>query len=342
MSFANTKTAHNSLMNWSSLIPGWIGNIYHVNIADERWLSWAGIPFQQPTPRGLRTSWSISMNNGGSGYNSNSCPGANCCPRPFMVSAWGQSQPNGANWYDGFDPSIGSIFISSGSLAGTYQFKGYPPYAGGSFSSPDYSVPVLNVLFTDESDSPMVCNNPLNFNEFGTAQIYYDVNRVGVSTPKFSLVAANQLEPTPPFESDYNYWLQIWNTVSLNNGSVANFAYPTKPVNYSNWGSGTKMVFKHQALSVLAAISSGNMDQYLQPNGQPYALNGLWSAGTAPIISGTVGLIPSKCSIANLTELETYNPYWNSGFGALDQYGWGTNVSFPVINYSLQIGRAHV
>ena len=342
MSFANTKTAHNAMMTWTANMPGWTGNIYHINMSDERWVSWAGIPFQQPTPRGLKDGWSISFTNNGNGYTSSSCPGANCCPRPIQVTAWGQSGAsgwgNGANWYDGWDPAVGNLYISSGSLAGTYQFRGYPPYAGGSFTAPDYSIPVLNVLFTDESDSPL-WNAATGGNEFGTTQIYYDVDRIGVSAPSWAAVASNQAEPTPPFINDYNYYMQVWNTLTLNNGSIANFVYPTKPVNYSAWGSGTKMVFKHQALSVLAAISSGNMDDYIDGStGLPYPQDGLWSAGTAPRMAsagGASGSIPGICSIANLTQLETQNVYWDAGFGGLDQYGFGANVEFPVINFTL-------
>ena len=343
MSFLNAKTAHNSMMDWTALIPDWTGNIYHINIADERWVSWAGIPFQQPTPRGLRDTWSGSFDNNGNGYTSSSCPGANCCPRFIQLTAWGQSDPggygNGANWYDSWDPSVGNLYISSGSLAGTYQFRGYPPYAGGSFITPDYSIPVLNVLFTDESDSSMVCNNPLNCNEFGTVQIYYDVIRTSNAVPTWAATEANQPEPTPPFKSDYDYYMQIWNALTLNNGSIANFVYPTKPVNYTSWGSGTRQIFKHQALSVLAAISSGNMDDYINGStGQPYAQDGLWSAGTTPRRSsqgGANGSVPGLCSIADLTQLETSNVYWDAGYGGLDQYGFGYNVEFPVINQLL-------
>ena len=345
MSLANSKTAHNSIMAWTNSIPNWTGNIYHVNMADERWLNWAGIPFQQPTPRGLRATSSISMDNNGLGYSSSSYPAANYCPRPLLLTAWGQSQPNGANWYDGFDPAIGNIYISSGSLstaggaAGTYQFRGYPPYAGGSFTAPDYSVPVLNVLFTDESDSQFTGSNPLNYNEFGNTQIYYDVDRVSNDTPSFTAVSSLQPEPTPPFISDYNYYMGVWNSIVANSGSIANFVYPTKPVNYSYWGSGTVMVFKHQALSVLAAISSGNKNNFIDSStGLLGIQDGLFSAGTAPRMAsagGTLGGTPGLCSIANLTQLETSNPYWDSGFGGLDQYGFGCNVSFPVINASL-------
>ena len=344
MSFGNTKIAHNTIMDWSATIPDWTGNIYHINMSDERWVSWAGIPYQQPTPRGLKNYTPVSLNNNGAGYSSSSCPGANCCPRSFQVTAWGQSgisgYGNGANWYDGWDPAIGNIYISSGSLAGTYQFRGYPPYAGGSFVSPDYSIPVLNVLFTDESDSPKN-NAATGGNEFGNTEIYYDANRTspGPAEPTWAATHPNVQEPTPPFVNDYNYWIGIWNTISINSGSVANFVYPTKPTNYFSWGSGTRMVFKHQALSVLAAISSGNMNNYIDGStGLPYPQDGLWSAGTAPRMSsagGASGSVPGICSIANLTQLETSNVYWDSGFGGLDQYGFGCNVEFPVINYAL-------
>lgn len=336
MSFGNTKIAHNAMMDWTATIPDWTGNIYHINMSDERWVSWAGIPYQQPTPRGLKDWTPASLNNNGAGYNSSTCTPSNqgnCIPRIFQVTAWGQSGAagygNGANWYDGWDPAMGNIYISSGSLAGTYQFRGYPPYAGGSFVAPDYSIPVLNVLFTDESDFKHNNVVAVGGNEFGNTQIYYQVDRISNPEPTWAATgAAGVVEPTQPFTNDYNYWIGIWNAISLNNGSVANFVYPTKPNNYYSWGSGTRMVFKHQALSVLAAISSGNQT----------IPDGTWLPGTAPRMAsagGASGSVPGICSIANLTQLETSNVYWAAGFGGLDQYGFGYNVEFPVINQLL-------
>ena len=343
MSFTNTTTAHDAIMQWTTTIPGWTGKIYHTPINNERWLGWAGIPFQQPTSYGLRTQAGINIyspNGVSGGWNANL--GGSSFPRWLKVIAWGQSQPNGAYWFDNMDPSafptgFNVSTAGNGINTGLYSFRGFPPYAGGSFTSPDYSVPVLNVIFADESDG-WPSGPQWAYNELGNTGIYYDVNRVASDTPSFTAVAANQIEPTAPFQNDYNRWVSIWNDVQTNNGSVATFVYPTKPVNYSSWGSGTKMVFKHMALSVLATISSGNMDQYINPGtGQPYALNGLWSAGTAPRMSsagGASGSVPGLCSIANLTELETTNPYWDAGYGGLDQMGFGTNVEFPTYTFT--------
>ena len=192
--------------------------------------------------------------------------------------------------------------------------EGYPPYAGGSTTSPDYTVPVLNVIFADESDSTLT-NSTINGNEDDNTAIYYDVNRVSANAPTWAATANNAAgnEPTQYFQNDYNRWISIWNTIQANGGTVASFVYPTKPVNYANWGSGTKMVFKHMALSVLASISSGNMNQYIDPGTTlPYPLDGLWSAGTAPRMSsfgGTIGGTPGLCSIANLTQPETQRLY---------------------------------
>lgn len=338
MSFSNTVTAHNAIMQWTTTIPGWSGNIYHTPMSNERWLGWAGIPYHQPTSYGLRDSSSHSPQGPtGTGW------GANNIIRSYEVIAWGQSQSTGAYWYDAFDPAFGPIILnqttSNGTPAGTYNFRGYPPYAGGSTTSPDYTVPVLNVIFADESDSTLT-NSTINGNEDDNTAIYYDVNRVSANAPTWAATANNAAgnEPTQYFQNDYNRWISIWNTIQANGGTVASFVYPTKPVNYANWGSGTKMVFKHMALSVLASISSGNMNQYIDPGTTlPYPLDGLWSAGTAPRMSsfgGTIGGTPGLCSIANLTQLETQNVYWDSGFGGLDQYGFGTNIEFPTYTYT--------
>ena len=117
-------------------------------MSNERWLGWAGIPYHQPTSYGLRDSSSHSPQGPtGTGW------GANNIIRSYEVIAWGQSQSTGAYWYDAFDPAFGPIILnqttSNGTPAGTYNFRGYPPYAGGSTTSPDYTVPVLNVIFAD-------------------------------------------------------------------------------------------------------------------------------------------------------------------------------------------------
>ena len=249
MSFTNTTTAHDAIMQWTTTIPGWTGKIYHTPINNERWLGWAGIPFQQPTSYGLRTQAGINIyspNGVSGGWNANL--GGSSFPRWLKVIAWGQSQPNGAYWFDNMDPSafptgFNVSTAGNGINTGLYSFRGFPPYAGGSFTSPDYSVPVLNVIFADESDG-WPSGPQWAYNELGNTGIYYDVNRVASDTPSFTAVAANQIEPTAPFQNDYNRWVSIWNDVQTNNGSVATFVYPTKPVNYSSWGSGTKMVLQ--------------------------------------------------------------------------------------------------
>ena len=145
-------------------------------------------------------------------------------------------------------------------------------------------------------------------------------------------------EPSQQYKDDYTRYMNVWNTIQLASGTISSFVYPTKPVNYSHWGSGTVSVFKYQALSIVAAIDSGNK----------VPEDGTWSGGTAPRRAGQGGVasctnstcatlaMPPLCSICDLTQLETSNVYWNGltpTWGGLDKFGWGYNASFPQLTW---------
>ena len=132
--------------------------------------------------------------------------------------------------------------------------------------------------------------------------------------------------------------MSVWNTIQGAGGSISSFVYPTKPVNYSSWGTGTVTIFKYQALSIVAAIDSGNQ---VPPDGT-------WSGGTAPRRASQGGVaactnsscatlaMPPLCIIADLTQLETSNVYWNGltpTWGGLDRFNWGYNASFPLLTW---------
>ena len=297
MSLSNAQVAHNSIEQWAAQMPGYVGTIRHINIADERWVSWATIPYQQPTPKGLRCGYPATP-----------------IRRPQELRAWSQLQPSANRWYDSFDPGCNPSFVVNGV---THSFVGYPPLI-----NPNKNV--LNVLFTDESDSHYP--NP----------VYYDVNRTFTTAPEWDMNP--DPEPSPQFKDDYTRYMSVWNNVQSAAGTIASFVYPTKPVNYNLWGSGTVSVFKYQALSIVAAIDSGNN----------VPQDGKWSGGTAPRRAGQGGVVsctnstcatlamPPLCSICDLTQLEASNVYWNGltpTWGGLDKFGWGYNASFPQLTW---------
>tara|TARA_R110001606_G_scaffold33307_2_gene99625 strand:- start:4170 stop:13517 length:9348 start_codon:yes stop_codon:yes gene_type:complete len=303
MSLANAQVAHNSIEQWAAQIPGYLGTVRHINMGDERWVSWATIPYQQPTPRGLKCGLPATP-----------------IRRPQELRAWSQSQSSASRWYDGFGPGCNPSFVVNGT---THSFVGWPPLA-----NPNKHI--LNVLFTDESDSPPGAGPA------GTSGIYYDVNRTSTTAPPWSQNPA--LEPSEPFKDDYTRYMSVWNTIQSAGGTVASFVYPTKPVNYNYWGSGTVSVFKYQALTIVAAIDSGNN----------VPQDGTWSGGTAPRRAGQGGVVsctnstcatlamPPLCTICDLTQLETSNVYWNGltpTWGGLDKFGWGYNASFPQLTW---------
>ena len=152
MSLSNSKVAHNSIEQWAAQIPGYTGTIRHINIADERWVSWPTIPYQQPTPRGLKCGMPATP-----------------IRRPQELRAWSQTQSTANRWYDNFDPNCNPSFVVNGV---TNSFVGYPPIIPPSKT-------VLSVLFTDESDS--------HHSQGSGNQIYYDANRTFTTAPTWAM-----------------------------------------------------------------------------------------------------------------------------------------------------------
>ena len=117
--------------------------------------------------------------------------------------------------------------------------------------------------------------------------------------------------PTSTWITDHNEYTTEYNNYT--GGNVACFIYPT--ARYDEPGIAGRAVTP-SVLHYLAAITSGDNNNGLLSN-VPYCGNGeLNGGGDCP--NGT-----------DLSILNTENPYFTTGYGALDQMGWGYNVSFP-------------
>ena len=113
------------------------------------------------------------------------------------------------------------------------------------------------------------------------------------------------------WKDDYNDYTTNYNAYHNIHGKVACFLYPTaKNPGQANRSAAPSM------LHYLAAITSGDNNDGLLAN-PPFCGQGeLNGGGDCP--NGT-----------DLSAISTLNPYFDTGYGALDQKGWGINLNFP-------------
>ena len=205
---------------------------------------------------------------------------------------------------------------------------------------------VLVICFGDEANHAyhgrMTGSTPsFNSSYYGTAKTenenpYTDASSAYPATiasfATHTTVADHKIvEPCPAYKYDvleFNERRAAY--VAVNSKTYQAFMYPSDPGSASG---------PHQALPLmaLAAISTGT------------GVNGAWTAGTAPKTNGTysdtspypdsVTGVRDRCDYANLTELETANPYWDTtthpvpagnpntiNWGNLETKGWGVNT----------------
>ena len=114
------------------------------------------------------------------------------------------------------------------------------------------------------------------------------------------------------WQTDHSTFLSASNAyASKGQGNAAFFLYPTA----ANPGVANRSA-SPSMLHYLAAITSGDNNNGLLAN-VPYCGHGeLNGGGDCP--NGT-----------DLSAISTLNPYFSTGYGALDQYGWGINLNFP-------------
>lgn len=112
------------------------------------------------------------------------------------------------------------------------------------------------------------------------------------------------VETTACWQADYNEFTTRRNA---HNGVSKFFLYPTSPESVRR----AHMAFP---LHALGAISSGNQNDTAA--GGSGTLDGTYISNTVPVNS-----------LSDLAAIEHINPYYSSGFGALDQKGWDIDIS---------------
>lgn len=127
-------------------------------------------------------------------------------------------------------------------------------------------------------------------------------------TGYFNNVTIQDVQPSQCWKAD---WMHHVEKLALHDGLYRAYLYPTRKNN------------------------PGNQLQY----NVPFALHtaGAISSGNQPIPDGTftndgsVGTVPYS-QVTDLSALYYVNPYYTSGYGALDQFGWSLNYEMGVFN----------
>jgi len=187
----------------------------------------------------------------------------------------------------------GNFPVPGGIYSGTYPASS--PLSSVGPATED----VLTICYLDESD-----------NEY----VNYENSSASPYNPQFSS------NINAAFQVDRNDYVSAYN--QFNGGNVANFFYPT-PNLYRTTGGDLTAHYTQTILEALASITSGDNDTGLLAN--PPSTPNMQSTGDTSLGSPWTGH-------AFYNILKTSNPYFNQGFGELDKYGWGLNVTFPAMS----------
>ena len=181
---------------------------------------------------------------------------------------------------------------------------------------------VLAICFIDESDNVYV--NDWTEGPIGSGTTNPNVNTIDYLDPLFG-----NDEPKSnflgDFQSDHTEYLNLYNNYTT--GNVACFMYPTPnesaPKNFTS-------LYSQTILSALASITSGDNNDGRLAN-PPSTIMSFGVPGTVDTLNGGIyaGLVAPWGGTVTYNALKTTNPYFDQGFGELDKYGWGINVSFP-------------
>jgi hypothetical protein len=307
----NIIDAFIGISGWTQTLSGWSGNIRHVLANDERWLSWASIPYTGQFTGGTT---SVAANSNGNN-----------------ILQWAYDEGVYDVWWD--QTVSGQTTGLFGANGNSILTKGLPDPVG-------YDSNILNVIFVDES-SPQY--HPQHAYPNNQTQFFIDPQYSGgVVTFSYQPTGIGTLG----FKPDYDGFTATWDNVTGNTGDVKSFIYPSggagvliQQYEVNNWvgifGNPSFANPGQFALNVVASIDEGNQTDIF---GNP-SPNGTWISGTAPrpvSLGGTLGGTPALCPVASLTALELpENPYVQEGYGYLARKGWGYNVSFP--NFTNQV-----
>tara|TARA_R100001594_G_scaffold45372_1_gene78218 strand:+ start:31209 stop:34763 length:3555 start_codon:yes stop_codon:yes gene_type:complete len=127
-------------------------------------------------------------------------------------------------------------------------------------------------------------------------------------TGAFSSATIADVHPSACWKADWIFHIE---TLASHNKLFRAFLYPTRQ---SDPGAQIQYNIPF-ALHAAGAISSGNQS----------TLDGTYTH------DGTTGTVPYS-EVVDLSPLYYINPYYTSGYGALDQYGWSLNYEMGVFN----------
>ena len=304
------KDAYDATQVWLTGL-GFTGNQFHSAQGKERWLDWASCAMTGSWDNYVSPFGSSNMNTN----NVTNLPGNIF----WQVHQW--ADVNGVTMYGGKQAGD----TGSGTNMNTITLLGPPPASTAKC--------LLTVIFADEAENGNDGQNP------ASPSLYHDTG-TSVTTiwPKATdgmgtLVDGSDSEVGFTWKGDYNAFVSAYtNWIGQSADHNASFfVYPSKP----NTIFSTHKPFP---LHVLGAISSGNQT----------VKDGTFTQGTAPHCSpgmgGANGIGVKMCAIENYVGHVRVNPYYTPiapnilppfssgspsayGYGGLDNYGWGTNVS---------------
>jgi len=299
--------------------------VYHTVVAGERWIDWAIFPMTG------------TFNNYGE-FNSRYCGGSDS-PSGQHLTGEGIVDaviPDGIDvchfwsilmydtptrvWYNAGGTSYTCSNCTGNSTADNYNGAFYSGTLLGEPPTP-LTDNVLVVAFADESGVGLTSTNPtVNYhhNQSTTTPTWrYSMDGSTGNPAGDGVDTATGYKCSTCYMNDYNHYIaEYLSWMSYSSDREINcFLYPSAP-------TVTSSVHYHFPLHALGAIESGD---------------------TSPTLDGQLASTPPNgLASASLSAITTANPYYtaqntvtnhiansrlNSGYGGLDQYGWGVNVA---------------
>ena len=124
----------------------------------------------------------------------------------------------------------------------------------------------------------------------------------------------SNLEPKVNWQTDHTDYITAYNNYTA--GNVACFFYPTPASPTSVNG-----IYSATMLGALAGITSGDNNNGLLANPPASNHGGYDSTGTLITPGATT-----------FDAIKNKNPYFDAGYGELNKYGWGTNITYPIMS----------
>jgi hypothetical protein len=307
---AEVEDAYDATQVWLTGL-GFTGNEFHSAQTRERWLDWASCA--------MTGSWDNYVSP--FGPSNMYTPLVDNLPNNLFWQIHQWADVNGITMYGGKQAGD----IGQGTNFTDITLLGPPPAST--------SKCLLVICFTDEANNGKAGQNP-------ASPSLYHVSGTNTSTKWYNatdglgtLTDGSDSEVGFVWKGDYNAFVSAYtNWIGQSADHNASFfVYPSKP--NTIWNG-----HKPFSLHVLGAISSGNQT----------VKDGTFTQGTAPHCSpgmgGANGIGVKMCAIENYVGHVRVNPYYTPiapnilppfsagspstyGYGGLDNYGWGTNVS---------------